>query len=136
VEETSRDTDMAVADRFFAASEAACIRRCPPDNRQSRFYDFWTLKESYIKARGKGLAIDLTRFAFHLCASTIAIDFHPSLGDSPGNWRFFRFSPVEHYTAAVTVRSSTKGRMALNTWRCLPFRSMELVSQQVSEPGE
>ena len=41
-----------VADRFFAPAEIAALRALPPEQRLRRFYDYWTLKESYINARG------------------------------------------------------------------------------------
>ncbi|MBV9504528.1 MAG: 4'-phosphopantetheinyl transferase superfamily protein, partial [Acidobacteriia bacterium] len=46
-----------IADRFFSSSEAAGLRALPPPNQLERFYELWTLKESYIKARGIGLSL-------------------------------------------------------------------------------
>jgi 4'-phosphopantetheinyl transferase len=53
-----------LADRYFAPAEATALRALPTDQQRDRFFDLWTLKESYIKARGLGLAIPLASFAF------------------------------------------------------------------------
>ena len=45
-------TPLDIADRFFAPREAAALSALPTDEQLARFYDYWTLKESYIKARG------------------------------------------------------------------------------------
>ncbi len=51
-----------LAERFFAAGEVAVYLALPPDRRPSGFFRAWTLKEAYIKLKGKGLAIPLDRF--------------------------------------------------------------------------
>lgn len=53
-----------LADRYFAPAETAVLRALPTDQQRDRFFDLWTLKESFIKARGLGLAIPLASFAF------------------------------------------------------------------------
>ena len=50
------------------------------------FFDYWTLKEAYIKARGFGLALPLGDFAFHLRPpAPPTITFEPSLARRPGH---------------------------------------------------
>ena len=52
--------------RFFAPREVSDLQRLPDDEQQRVFFDYWTLKEAYIKARGFGLALPLGDFAFKL----------------------------------------------------------------------
>ena len=50
------------------------------------FFDYWTLKEAYIKARGFGLALPLGDFAFHLSPTARpSISIEPSLQRRPGH---------------------------------------------------
>lgn len=57
--------DLNIAKRFFSPDEYSALQRQPPENRLDFFYYLWTLKESYIKAVGKGLAIPLNSFTIH-----------------------------------------------------------------------
>ena len=54
--ETPRKVDLALASRFFHPEEAARLFSLPERERGTAFLRLWTLKESYIKALGLGLA--------------------------------------------------------------------------------
>ncbi|MFD7523756.1 4'-phosphopantetheinyl transferase family protein [Paenibacillus chitinolyticus] len=61
--EQIQQVDLDIAERFFSAAEKADLFSLPPEERLNYFFDLWTLKESYIKAVGKGLSIPLDSFA-------------------------------------------------------------------------
>lgn len=52
-----------IAKNFFAKEELEYIISQNKQESLERFYDIWTLKESYIKFNGKGLSIPLNTFA-------------------------------------------------------------------------
>ncbi len=56
----------ALGRRFFAPPEAAWLPADPADPRfpevRRRFFTLWTLKEAYVKARGLGFHLPLSRF--------------------------------------------------------------------------
>ena len=54
---------MAIANRYFAASEFAEIQRLVGASQLEAFYTCWTRKEAYLKARGEGLSYPLSQFA-------------------------------------------------------------------------
>ncbi len=63
--EQIKEIDMAIAKRFFTGNEYAFIESLEKSaDRIDAFYQLWTLKESYIKATGKGLRIPLNSFEF------------------------------------------------------------------------
>jgi 4'-phosphopantetheinyl transferase len=101
-EDTSRNTEtITIADSFFSPAEVRALKRLPPEHHRERFFSYWTLKESYIKARGLGLAIPLADFSFELDEGDgICISFEPGLDDDPARWQFrlLLASPV-HYLA-------------------------------------
>jgi 4'-phosphopantetheinyl transferase len=48
-----------IADVAFSPREAAVLRALPSETRKSTFFQWWTRKEAYLKARGIGLLDDL-----------------------------------------------------------------------------
>jgi 4'-phosphopantetheinyl transferase len=61
----ARKVSMDVADRFFSPVEVSALAVVPLQQQQYRFFEYWTFKESYIKARGMGLSLPLDKFSFH-----------------------------------------------------------------------
>ncbi|SEG50129.1 4'-phosphopantetheinyl transferase superfamily protein [Paenibacillus sp. UNC499MF] len=61
--EQIHQVDLDIAERFFSAAEKQDLFSLPPEERLDYFFDLWTLKESYIKAVGKGLSIPLDSFS-------------------------------------------------------------------------
>ena len=60
-----KQLDMSVAKRFYTDEEYSFLQRIPEEEtRVQAFYKLWTLKESYVKAIGKGLRIALNSFEF------------------------------------------------------------------------
>jgi 4'-phosphopantetheinyl transferase len=60
------DIDFDIAKSFFSEKEYIDLMKKDINKRKDYFYDLWTLKESYIKACGKGLSLDLRSFSFRI----------------------------------------------------------------------
>ncbi len=54
--------ELNIANSFFSAEEYQYLMLQREEERVDYFYELWTLKESYIKAVGKGLSIPLNSF--------------------------------------------------------------------------
>ena len=91
-----------LARRFFAPAECDQLAAVPPALINETFLSFWTLKESYIKAIGKGLSQPLESFAFTL--APLAIHFEAGLIDDPAGWLFQRFRPTPSHLMALALR--------------------------------
>jgi 4'-phosphopantetheinyl transferase len=91
-----------LARRFFAAAECAQLAAVPDEHRNETFLAFWTLKEAYIKAIGKGLAQPLDSFAFTLAPLSIA--FEQPGADDPSRWLFRRLRPTDRHIMALALR--------------------------------
>ncbi|MGQ0736785.1 MAG: 4'-phosphopantetheinyl transferase family protein [Acidobacteriota bacterium] len=105
VEHVARTVTPELPERFFSAREVADLRRRPPHEQNRAFFDYWTLKEAYIKARGLGLALPLGQFTFVLSPEAPpAIAFGPELDDDPASWQFAQFWPTGDHRMAVAVR--------------------------------
>jgi 4'-phosphopantetheinyl transferase len=105
VEHIGRHLTHDIAGRHFAPAEVADLRRLSDEEQRTVFYDYWTLKESYIKARGFGLALPLGDFAFKLNPpAPPTISFEPALKDDPGTWQFLQEWPTPTHRLALAVR--------------------------------
>jgi 4'-phosphopantetheinyl transferase len=103
----SREASIDVADRFFAPEESAALAVAPPDEQPYRFFEYWTFKESYIKARGMGLSLPLDKFSFRYPDDhTVAITIDSELADDAARWQFWQFRPAPEYLVAVCAETA------------------------------
>ncbi|WP_083699796.1 4'-phosphopantetheinyl transferase superfamily protein [Shewanella sp. UCD-KL12] len=55
-----------ILNHYFTHEETQALLALPSALQRDRFFDLWALKESYIKAKGLGLALSLKSFSFDL----------------------------------------------------------------------
>ena len=93
-----------IAERFFTKGEVALLRELPRHLQNAAFFDCWTRKEAFIKARGVGLSLQLDKFAVTLRpGETPAL---LSVADDPGapsRWILRNLEPADGYAAALAV---------------------------------
>jgi 4'-phosphopantetheinyl transferase len=66
-EKVHRNFDvLPIAEHYFSPQETIDFFSLPTTKQLNRFFDYWTLKESYIKAWGLGLTIPLADFSFNI----------------------------------------------------------------------
>lgn len=95
---------------YFSPIEVEELCHLPKEQQRLRFFDYWTLKEAYIKARGAGFAIPLDKFSFLFKANRFrGFETHPDLQDRAENWQFFRMQMADHYRVALAFHSKEGG---------------------------
>lgn len=114
IENVQRRVDLSVADRFFSNQEAQAISQTDVSLKPALFFRFWTLKEAYLKATGRGVSFGLDQFSFVMDRSEIQVIFHQAGQDHPGHWQFFQFSPVSGYMASVAVNKMNDAPLTLS----------------------
>lgn len=94
---------LEVADSVFAPEELSELRHLPFDARLDRAVSLWTLKESYIKARGMGLSLPLDGFAMRFPSNgPPCVTFAATIEDDPFRWAF-RTMNVDGFRIALAV---------------------------------
>lgn len=79
--ERIHDVDLNLSKRFFSEEEHLYLESLENNRRREVFFDFWTLKESYIKADGRGLSIPLNSFSFRIEGENISFTTSNKLKD-------------------------------------------------------
>ena len=64
---------LGVARRFFHPEELACLERLPEDGRDRRFFDYWSVKEAFLKYVGTGVARPLNSFRVEFSHDKIGV---------------------------------------------------------------
>lgn len=115
----------------FSSLEIRELMKLPRERQQLRFYDYWTLKESFIKARGMGLSLPLDQFSFHLGPKEpLRISFD-SKEDDPIFWYFWRLQLSDNHLGAVAVKNSQGKNYRLTIKKIVPLRDAFSMDYQV-----
>lgn len=98
-----------IADRFFSAHESATLRVLPPSKLLEGFFNCWTRKEAYVKARGEGLSAPLDEFEVSLAPGEPAKLLR--IGGDPreaSRWVLRGLAPASTYVAALAVEGHVR----------------------------
>ncbi|MFJ7939596.1 4'-phosphopantetheinyl transferase family protein [Peribacillus sp. NPDC096622] len=101
--EKIRPVDIHIAERIFSDKEYQEILRKPREEQENYFFDLWSLKESYVKAVGKGLFQPFHSFSITK-KNNGEIIF--ACNESPCRWFFKQYNLAEGYTlSACTIQA-------------------------------
>ena len=94
-----------IAERFFAAEEAAELMALPEVDRSQGFFNCWTRKEAYIKAVGDGFAVPLDSFRVTLQPGVAArlLELGGSV-EAARCWTMHDFIPAPEYIGALAYQ--------------------------------
>ena len=110
---------MKVAPEVFSPTERAQLEMLNGAEKLDRAVSLWTLKESYIKARGMGLAIPLDKFAFVFGgAEGVRLVVDESLNDRTERWQFCL---LDHAGHRIAVMAEQRAGKELNVWGAHPI---------------
>lgn len=95
-----------LANRFFSEAEVSFLNQLPDAKKAIGFFNAWTRKEAYIKARGRGLSIPLSGFSVELRpeheAKLIETSHDPA---AVKNWSLKSLPAPNGYRAAVVANA-------------------------------
>lgn len=93
-----------LARRYFAPQEALNIASEPLFSQRELFLSYWTLKEAFLKAVGRGLSVQLDKVRFRFDGTKVGVDFNSELGEEPSTWQFEHYRPTARHYLALAVR--------------------------------
>ncbi len=97
---TSRRNTLAVAKRYFHQQEYGFLCDLAPERRGSGFFELWTLKEAFSKARGGALVPALGEIEFTLPGpDAITAKVAADGGGAAADWLFWLFTDSSHRLA-------------------------------------
>jgi 4'-phosphopantetheinyl transferase len=137
----------ALAPEVFSRREQEQLAALPEAERPDRALSLWTLKEAYIKARGRGLSLPLGQFSFVFGgAEGIRLKAEPDVDEEPGRWRFCLLDHAEHRIAlmveqalrspALSAQDAERmARPALQMWEARPLTGAPMRLHGVKTAG-
>lgn len=121
LEDATRALDpLELAERVFSSEEIVALQSLAPPSQRQRFFENWTLKEAYLKARGLGFALAPQSARFDLGErGCVRAHFAPEAEDRPGAWWFALLGTQPGHVLALAARNG--GRPArVRTFRATP----------------
>jgi len=132
VETPRRRTDTVALERYFAPTERAALEALPAAARRRRFFELWTLKEAYLKARGLGLRLPLAGFAFDFCApARVQLQVTDACADTPQRWALAQLCLRGRYLLALCAERRTPQPLALASYETVPLGEAQSKKAQV-----
>ncbi|HTD66080.1 MAG TPA: 4'-phosphopantetheinyl transferase superfamily protein [Candidatus Limnocylindria bacterium] len=90
-----------IARRYFAPGEQKQLSALPKSEQTRGFFELWTRKEAFVKARGDGLFSGLDQFEVSLAdARLLSINL-----EDAGHWWMSALPPLPGYAGAVVVKT-------------------------------
>jgi 4'-phosphopantetheinyl transferase len=90
-----------IPEHYFSPAEVTVLRSLPKDKQTEAFFNCWTRKEAYVKARGLGLSLALHSFDVTLAPGEPAAFLRGGDG-----WSIEALDPAPGFAAAVVAAGS------------------------------
>jgi 4'-phosphopantetheinyl transferase len=107
-----------LARHYFSPFERAELQSLPPSLRQQAFFDCWTRKEAYIKARGQGLSLALASFDVTIQPNApVKLLASRESAHETIRWRFASLPMHSDYAGTVVAEGQD---WQMRCWQLLP----------------
>ena len=109
--------DEHIAEHFFSETEVKVLRMMPDSQQEQAFFECWTRKEAFLKAKGGGLSVPLDRFVVAFgpghAAALLRSDLDPT---DTERWRVVDVSDLLPGHVAAIVVDAGKLPVLLKTY--------------------
>lgn len=121
LEDATRTLDpLELAERVFSPEEIVALQSLAPRQRRQRFFEIWTLKEAYLKARGMGFALAPQSASFDLGEQgRVRAHFAAEAQDCVSDWWFALLETEPDHVLALASRNGGR-RVRVRTFLTTP----------------
>lgn len=121
IERTDRKLKyLEFAGQNFSPEEVAAINNQKKEDQNALFFKYWTLKESFIKAKGLGLQIPLDQFCFRIGENlNVIVKFDEKLNEDPQKWKFHLLNSLDSIQGAIAINSD-RDLQIFESFRSIP----------------
>jgi 4'-phosphopantetheinyl transferase len=107
-----------IVEQYFSAQELRTLTQLPEAQQCRAFFDGWTRKEAYIKAKGQGLSIPLNQFDVSLSPTEPAALLQTQWDlQEAAQWTIHTLNLDESYVGAIAIQDRTP---TLRFWHGTP----------------
>lgn len=97
---------MEVAEHFFSVAEIYTLSGLDPHLRTNAFFNCWTRKEAYVKARGEGLSMPLDQFDVSLAPGVAAAMLSNRIDETEtSRWTIHDLDVATNYAGALAIEA-------------------------------
>ncbi len=121
---------LELAPEVFSPLEVQQMNALQGPQKLERALSLWTLKESYIKACGMGLALPLEKFSFRFGdAGQIQLETDAQVDANPARWKFCELRYAAHNIALMLEYGGTPELqfLELRPWKSEPLEIATVV---------
>lgn len=108
-----------IAEHYFSPAEVQKLLSAPPSLQTHAFFNCWTRKEAYIKARGMGISLGLNNFDVSLLpAEPVELLAIRESNQRLSDWSLRELLPGPGYKGALAIK---KPSILLHQWQWQPL---------------
>lgn len=120
VEKVDRQVDISgIPEAVFTQYELERMLRRVREEDRDQFFELWTLKEAYIKARGRGFSLSPRTFELSSLEDPILLRRPPDCDPTPERWQFRLSRRRPGFRMAIAVGSRSITRIRQIEWKPL-----------------
>jgi len=94
-----------MSEQYFSAAEKACLHAAGPEDKLNQFFAYWTKKEAFIKAIGRGLSFPLSNLDISAVSDGSGFNYSDTSGDT-SSWTFKDLPHVAGFKTSCVVEGN------------------------------
>ncbi len=120
-----KTSSIEIANRFFAPQEIEDLNSLAPLKQKQRFFQYWTLKEAYIKAKGLGLSLPLEHFGFLVSEQnkSLQLSFSACLQEKATQWQAWLLQADAKHYASLCILNPKQINYTLHFKQVIPLQN-------------